>query len=246
MLKPCLILGSGFRRWVLGHPDNPLCSWHVLIDQVTEKLKLPRPPMTLSPVMRWERLVETGVTDGYFNPARSQWSGELECSASEVEEVARLAVGAVLGEQLKSYPLKSRRARYPRLETWESVISINFDCSILGDQYQLSRELPDEIQSNREMNRNYLYAQRSESKQKIWYPNGITHYPASIKMGLRDYGQSPYFIGLLFEKNKSRERESGIAGQGVTASDVFEGYLSTLFTNLAAEDEAVGQLNSPR
>ncbi len=52
MLKPCLILGSGFHRWVLGHPDNPLCRWNSLIDCVSEKLKLPRPPMTLPPVMR--------------------------------------------------------------------------------------------------------------------------------------------------------------------------------------------------
>lgn len=244
MLSPCLILGSGFHRWVLGHGDSPLCDWHKLIDSVATQLKISRPAKALNPVFRWERLIQVGITDGFYDPLQNQWASAVQHTAGEVEGVARAVVSRILEEQEFSYPGSSRRALYPVSGPWGAVVSLNFDSAILGKNYAVSDKYPEYLDKSRHTERNFLYATRNDADCKIWYPNGIAKKSKTIKMGLRDYGQSPYHIGTLFNLIKAYENSVGIAGKVGVADNSVDGYLTSLFQAIESKDERVSHLDN--
>lgn len=244
MPSPCLILGSGFHRWVLGHGDSPLCDWNKLIDSVAARLQISRLADALNPVFRWERLIQVGITDGFYNPIRSQWTPAVQHSAGEVESVAREVVSKILEEQEFNYPTSSRRALYPVSGPWGAVVSLNFDPAILGKNFSVSDKYPEDLENTRHAKRNFLYATRNDADAKIWYANGISKKPETIKMGLRDYGQSPNHIGTLFRLIKAYEDSMGIAGRGAVDNDSMERYITNLFQDIDSKSEKVAHLDN--
>ena len=59
MLKPALLIGTGFHGYVLGDvaPHEfyaPLVDWNALISGIARKARVPVPSLALPPVMRWQ------------------------------------------------------------------------------------------------------------------------------------------------------------------------------------------------
>jgi hypothetical protein len=58
MLEPCLVIGSGFHRWVVGDIETPLSSWTKLIEAVAAEMHVSAPSRNYPPTFRWEKLLE--------------------------------------------------------------------------------------------------------------------------------------------------------------------------------------------
>ncbi len=214
IMKPCLVIGSGFHSWVLGKSNTPLSNWNKLIDEVAESLSLATPSHTLNPVLRWEKLLENASNDG-FKPSApgSTWIEKQSLKISEIEPYAKNAVKDVLERFLHCYPNNSARSLFPISEYFGSVISLNFDhCWIGGTNFKYQptgdkTKYEKLYQSEIDRLHNYI-TKDSHPLTKVWYPNGSLKSPGTIRMGLYDYGTKPYSIKEAFNNIKSFENQA--------------------------------------
>lgn len=213
-MKPCLVIGSGFHSWVLGKNSTPLSNWDELIDQVAENLLVSIPSHTLSPVLRWEKLLELASDNGYRKPSTAPvWIPAKSHNASQIEPDAKLAVRGILESLSNNYPHLSSRAKFPLNEVFAAVISLNFDNSWLGNTnylYGLDASLQKSSQlSQKEFERLHCFIKSNQyPKTKIWYPNGSIQNPETIRMGLYDFGSQPHALKHAFNHIKSYENDS--------------------------------------
>lgn len=121
-MKPALIIGSGFHRYVLGAngseaPSKGAClfDWNKLIDETASRMQVARPNASMPPVMRWETLIGTGVQEGYRKPAAASISPGQPPSTIEVH--ARRHVAKALTDASVNYP-NSVKADLPTLPIW--------------------------------------------------------------------------------------------------------------------------------
>lgn len=216
VLKPALILGSGFHRHVfVGRTEGreALYDWHALIDATAETMAVERPPPRLSPVMRWETLVNTAVQAGYRTPSGKRVAAR-STQPFRVEGDARRTVVAVLNAAVDEFP-DSPGARVPRLERWGCVISLNFDLGWhpafddggLGETATYEqREGPHRL-SRREIERLTRSVVSADGRvPRVWFPNGSVLDASTIRMGLHDYGSAATAIRAGFERLKQWER----------------------------------------
>jgi hypothetical protein len=209
-LKPCLVIGSGFHRWVLGNTTTPLTDWNALISETASRMRVALPSSDLPPVLRWERLIETAATDGYQPSEKLSWVSSTNDQAYKVEVYARKIVAQILCEERDRYPQKSRRANYPKNDIWGSVISLNFDISWLGQEdnkgYNSISSVEHSGIKSSERKRLGTHIQIGEDLEtKVWFPNGSVLRPSSIRMGLHDYGTQPHAIKSAFSHLKKYE-----------------------------------------
>lgn len=129
ILRPALVLGSGFHRYVFGSTDQlairPLYDWHCLVEQVSSWLQVAVPSEVLSPVQRWETLVLRAVNERCKN-YKSEWVKECTQQANLVEKEAPRAVANIINEVSQNYS-RSTRSQIPLLDCWGAVISLNKD-----------------------------------------------------------------------------------------------------------------------
>jgi hypothetical protein len=239
-LKPCLVIGSGFHRWVLGKSSTPLTDWNALIDETASLMKVSLPSRDLSPVLRWERLIETAAKDGYQPSQTAEWRVPGKRQANEIESDAKKLVAQVLDQDKFFYPWQSRRAEYPKNQLWSSIVSLNFDHAWLQrDNLDICSTHTEEkylgVMQDERDRLHYCLKLRGTIGPKIWFPNGCTVNPTSIRMGLHDYGTQPHSIKSAFKyvktfenKNFKREEKDGWAK--------FRPILESALTNL---DEGV-------
>ncbi|MDD3884415.1 MAG: hypothetical protein PHW66_05705 [Gallionella sp.] len=229
-LRPALVLGSGFHRHVFGSTDqwaiNPLYDWHCLVGQVSRRLQVAVPSEVLSPVQRWETLVLRAVSERYKNH-REQWVGEFTQQASVVENTARRVVANIIDEASQNYP-QSTRAQIPLLDLWGAVISLNFDAAWLLKQFRQEKseakirwEGSSKL-SLREYKRltHHLLMSGVEggAYRRVWFPNGSSIAPETVRMGLHDYGTAPHSIQVAFSHLKKWERDNRSQGQIATCA----------------------------
>lgn len=222
-LKPALVLGSGFHRHVFGatvqYAVRPLYDWHYLVGQVANKLQVAVPNEALSPVQRWETLIWRAVRKGYRNH-KGEWIGELTQQANVVENVARRTVANIINEASQDYP-PSTRAEIPLLDCWGAVISLNFDAAWLPKEFS-QKKLDEKIRwagssklSLREYERLTINRQMSGADdgahRRVWFPNGSSFAPETIRMGLHDYGTAPHSIQVAFSHLKKWERDNNLS-----------------------------------
>jgi hypothetical protein len=227
-LKPALVLGSGFHRHVFGSSNipsvRPLFDWHYLVGQVANQLQVAVPSEILSPVQRWETLILRAVKEGYKNH-KGEWVGKLTQQANVVEKEARCAVANIINEASQNYS-QSTRAQIPLLDCWGSVISFNFDAAWLRvnplnqsisccNLLEHSRKL-----DKREYKRLTFYSLMKGvdgAHRRIWFPNGTSFAPETIRMGLHDYGAASHSIQVAFAHIKKWERDNGLSNKSPEA-----------------------------
>lgn len=213
-IKPCLILGSGFHSWVLGHPNTALSSWHTLINETAQILKVSQPSQTLPPVFRWERLLQSAIDQGYQTPSDSgRWINANELQASKVEEHAKQAVKKVLDRHQFNYPFQSTKVGLILNGVFGEVVSLNFDHCLINPKNYLHNpglinhkisELPE-----REVKRLYCFVKPYDHPlTRLWFPNGSVDDESTIRMGLYDYGSQPNALKAAFKLVKSYEQEN--------------------------------------
>lgn len=199
MIKPALLIGTGFHYYVSGNVESyeklaPLVSWNSLINAVGRKAGLALPSYHLPPVYRWEGVVHQAGTEG-FNGINDEFYATGTIGSDEVQlHLKQLAADVI--KKAGSYS-PTKRAMFPNDELWGSVISLNYDQAWINSPLaQLQGAVPD------------LYELPDEEKQRltafvlyngkrIWFPNGTISDPASIRIGLSDYGTKAYGIARM-------------------------------------------------
>jgi len=213
-MKPCLIVGSGFHSWVLGNPQTALSNWDTLIDEVAQVLQVSRPSQTLTPVLRWERLLELSDDNGYRQAsATGNWIPAKTIQPHEIEADAKLAVKAVLDRHHQNYPFQSTKAQFILDEIFGTVISLNFDNCwtnprnfTYGSVFDIDKKMG---LTEVEYKRLYCFVKsNAHPMTKVWFPNGSVNDSSTIRMGLYDYGSQPDALKTAFKFVKSYEREN--------------------------------------
>lgn len=167
VLKPALILGSGFHRHVFGDRSRSdlrasLYEWHALIDFTADRMHVACPSREQPPVLRWETLIGRAVREGFRDTdGKSQLPGVLPAYRVEVE--AKNHVAQVLREASADYPA-STRALIPLHSCWGCVISLNFDHAWRhGRLPRVASDAADEQNASRRV----LRCSRSHSDKRI-------------------------------------------------------------------------------
>ena len=211
-MNPCLVIGSGFHSWVLGRPSTPLSSWDSLIEEVSAEMKVSRPSVTLSPVLRWERLLELAASDGYQHPTdRTKWVSAGARAVNEIEAHAKLSLKNVIGLHQIKYPYQSVKARFLLSDIFATVISLNFDncwSGPTGYAFSPSSDAfkPGTLNKNEAGRlKNYMFEVNTPEKI-IWFPNGSVQSPSTIRMGLYDYGSQAHALKIAFNGIKAHEK----------------------------------------
>ena len=223
-LKPCLVIGTGFHRWVLGESMaasfRPLLDWNELLLRVGAGLGIAMSRTDCSLPLHWERMLTTGLEDGVCTKIPVDTTGKL--TASRLELLAKQQAVAVLAEYQADYPVHSQRARLPGCDVWGSVVSLNFDAhwlasapirwnhkhSNVGLTQPVLAERSVFAQEIRRLN-NYVSFKQQGSARRLWFPNGFIGQPASLRLGLREFGFQPIAIQHAFAALKAFERQAG-------------------------------------
>ena len=239
-LKPCLVIGSGFHRWVLGKSSTPLTDWNALIDETATLMKVALPSKDLSPVLRWERLIETAAKDGYQIGEGSTWIPAACVNAAKIERHAKSMVAKIIGAENFRYPYQSRRAEYPKNQLWDSVVSLNFDNTWLQRDNTVVCSTPTAakyrgVKKDERDRLHYCLKAKDSMGPKIWFPNGCSRNPRLIRMGLHDYGTQPHSIKSAFAEVRRFETK---VGPGKT-EDYWTKYKLILEPALANLDDGV-------
>ena len=212
-MKPCLVIGSGFHSWVLGKPSTPLSSWDALIEEVSTVMKVSLPSVALSPVLRWERLLELAASDGYQHPTdATEWVVAGTHAVNVIELHAKFALKHVIEQHAKTYPYQSVKARFPMADPFATVISLNFDNCWSGPTGYAFSPSSDAFKkgalNKNEAGRlkNYMF-EINEPDKIFWFPNGSIQNPSTIRMGLYDYGSQAHALKVAFNGIKAHEKE---------------------------------------
>lgn len=240
-MKPCLIIGSGFHRWVLGKDSSGLTNWDKLIESVADNLKVSTPSASMNPVLRWEKILETASLDGY--EYQSNWIAPHTKNISDIESDAKKIVALVIKEFEYRYPDKNQKSQSIFDKSIGSVISLNFDNLWVKTNYQLSNKPPIKITEieDRESRRihNHIISDKNQNL-KIWFPNGTVQDPDTIRMGLYDYGAQPFALKKIFGYIKQYENEI----EKLIGKDNWEEYEKYLIPQLEGNQNVDPRLNN--
>lgn len=230
-LKPCLVIGSGFHRWVVGDIETPLSSWHKLIEAVALEMNVSAPSKNYPPTFRWEKLLESAGRDGFMvNQTIDRWVTPGFYQPNQVEKYAKKSVAKVLEQQAKSYPRLSGRAQLPFDDGIGAIVSLNFDhCwfnltdrSIGPGQLDAVKKKDGALTKN-EYDRLAGFVETNDPRfLRTWFPNGHIKNSVAIRMGLSDYGAQPHAIKQAFSWIKAGEPNADEADKQIVWLNYFE------------------------
>ena len=197
--------------------------------------------------MRWEKLLENAIFDGFMAPdVGHNWIEPRALSAAELEGFAKKAVAKVLTDKAFSYPHASERARLPLSDAFGDVISLNFDhCWVGRASYSIGPV--NVFEQNNGVNKfehfrltSHLEMEKANGQKptRVWFPNGHVKNPSSIRMGLYDYGSQAHAIKQAFGWVKSCEPK-------VTDKEMLEDW-GTYFKYVKAEFEKPALEQEPK
>ena len=251
-LKPGLILGTGFHRWVLGdaaaRERRPLTDWSALLEGVAIKLGVVLPDGNEDSALRWEMLLTTAAQDNFLSQTRLRTTQHVAHVAdkampvNQIERHAKKAVQSILTERSAGYPAFSMRAQLPLAPHWGAVVSLNFDKAWQQQTRSLwnfpknERTVPVVVDNRVEFHRlnrcQYLMNSAGEPL-RVWYPNGHVQVSTSLRLGLREFGFQPVAIyqavnALMAYENTcgAKESEVGFAKYIQGIAPILEGQAS--------------------
>lgn len=211
-----------------------LVDWNTLISNTARKMQVAVPSLAQSPVLRWESMIIRAARDGYRDYAGTwktageekdfapggRLAGSSRVDATYlIEEDAKKVAACLLQEAGAHYP-HSSRAMMPASDRWGCVISLNFDTAwrpnVEHTDFQpcVSSKGPGSPQGSRSVKIRRMSWSVGQGKKeerpacsRLWFPNGTVLDPATIRMGLRDYGGAPNAIQEAFDSLKAWERK---------------------------------------
>jgi hypothetical protein len=222
-LKPCLVMGTGFHRWVLGESIgrdfDPLLDWNELILDVAKELGVPLDRTSYSLSLQWEQMLAIARHDGGFE--RGVDGRTIRPAINNLEKTAKKIAVNILTKSQSNYPVNSYRAKLPLNPLWGAVVSLNFDAnwlptasknwqsikkselnltSIRGNGSTLNAELV-------RLNNHKILPTCDSFKRRLWFPNGYVGNYNSLRLGLREFGFQSVAIHAAFNALKAFERD---------------------------------------
>lgn len=212
-LKPCLVIGTGFHRWLIGDraENSPIGNWRRLLADVASRMAVSwHDDRAANPVFLWERLLHTAARDGYqFSEGlEDRWIGAGRHAIYDIEKDAKKVVAHLIKDECDAYPNKSRRAEYPLSRQWGAVISLNFETAWFDGTGVFIRDAFEHpMLGHLDSDERHRLTDFLELKSsRIWFPNGYVEMPTTLRLGLRDFGLQPSEIRSGFEVLKQFER----------------------------------------
>ena len=236
--KPCLVLGTGFHRWVLGDSmsSNHAALWHwpSLIHATAERLGVAFPDANDGDnlALHWEQLLTASHSDGI----KAEYKLSENDPISAYEKMVRDVASNLLEELKAAYPSHSRRSRYPLEGCWGSIVSLNFDGYWLPSKFEWSEKYPSDtypvsIQQmtkgveGKRLNRSILVDRKN---QRVWFPNGHLSLNESLRLGLREFGFQPIAIYEAFKALKKFERSNQLETEEPVNHEVWQAAVALL------------------
>lgn len=257
--KPCLVLGTGFHRWVLGEncnkSFNPLISLERLLNECGNRMGVALPKMHNQPTLLWETLLVRALQDGFRDSnggiksfVKSKKTGP-SIAAYRVEAHARRICSNILAEAQNFYPHYSARASLPRTGDWGSVISLNFDTAWLSEGDWAAADITKRIGLTQDMVRSTDRCRISKWRQvastemnssfRLWFPNGCIASPESLRMGFRDFGMQVSGILNAFNLLMKTERSNGVKDESL----VFEMWAHRIRDEFESNSAGASKIN---
>lgn len=224
-LRPCLVLGTGFHRWVLGESMQrdfkPLLDWNELLLEVAKVLHVPLDSTENSLSLHWERLL-TEVR--HEKGSDRKVDGRPVAPAVNVlEKDAKKKAASILAKYADVYSGASRRAKFPLKAVWGAVVSLNFDAHWHSAHKLVWKPLPktakdlrgveskgDILSSELLRLNNHVELQGNDpTTRRLWFPNGYVGKSDSLRLGLREFGFQPVAIYHAFKAFKQFETSAG-------------------------------------
>ena len=219
LLKPCLVIGTGFHNWVLGshRAQCVLQSWDKLNTCTAREMQVPLAETTCDRLaLRWETLLLTAAANGYLSPKNGWIASAKVGKISGIEVHARLIVAGLISESQSTYPHQSNRARFPLDACWGSVVSLNFDTAWLtpspprgflinANAGNFSKAATREDQR---MTHFHQVKPSSDSPKRVWFPNGCVARGQSLRLGLREFGLQCAALNTAFNMAKRFETKA--------------------------------------
>ena len=236
---PCLVLGTGFHRWVLGDSmgpkHEPLWNWPSLIHATAESLGVAFPDANDGDnlALLWEQMLTAAHSDGI----KSEYKLSSEKHPiSAYEKLARIVASVLLEELKATYPSHSIRSSYPLEECWGSIVSLNFDSHWLTSKFKWTQKYPSHtypvsIQhmtkgvEEKRLNRSILF---EKNHQRVWFPNGHVSFKESLRLGLREFGFQPIAIYEAFKALKKFERSNQLEIEEPVHHEVWQAAVALL------------------
>ena len=197
MLKPCLVLGSGFHKHVLSRTikTSPLSDWNFLINSVSMNYGVVHHKSLNSKLAaKWELLLlelgARGQVTSEKEEGRSRYGNSIYLIESEAKKIA----AKILIEEQTLNRNSYTKDLVPRDACWGSVVSLNFDTSWFSTKPPRVMRSPqigyDSIRTP-ELRRMYgfhLARFLERSPIRVWHPNGCVSHPKSLRLGIREFG----------------------------------------------------------
>ena len=210
-----IIVGSGLHRQVLkDHHTSPLCDWTRLLRILAKEqgVKLPSSDY-VNPILAWEKIINlVGLRKG----------GGGKKAAHQIEHDLRKSIADLLREEQERHKKDfaasdvSKKLQSFLLNGGGHLVSLNFDeLAYAGLQidYRSPTHVKKRIHSPARkadiaLLYNRLLVRDKESEcSTIWHAHGSIDFPATIRLGLRDYGFMPSFYWEAFKQYKKWERK---------------------------------------
>jgi hypothetical protein len=133
-LRPCLVLGTGFHRWVLGESMQdafrPLLDWNELLLAVARDLHVPLDRTAHSLSLNWEHLLTIARRSRGFEATPD--GRRLTPPIGQLELIAKKSAAAILRKLKAAYPADTLNEHFPLQTSWGAVVSLNFDAHWLA------------------------------------------------------------------------------------------------------------------
>lgn len=196
------VIGSGLHLWAGLPKQSPVTDWYELLRQVSQRLKLDDFPLEVLkdfPTLAWDSMMVAAAR-------------KTGIAAHQLEVVARKRVRQVIEEYVAHQITPEIRDHYQSFARlpWRHVIALNFDA--LWVEYGLGGSV--EPLSGLSTSSKQRIALRyrvtvgdNPHPMTIWYPHGMLEAPASICLGLRDYGGLMPQANAAFVHYKAWERQ---------------------------------------
>jgi hypothetical protein len=174
---------------------NPLIRWDSLLLETARRSGVEsvwNPFLAQRPTLLWDEMVRALVA--------AEGGPDSQKAAAKTESILKQKVQQVLNE---AETLAKGKICLNRLQSFWSAasgraVTLNFDELLLAHQ---DTSAADAVPSEAPVT---LHA----AGHKLWYPHGCVREPASIHLGLRDYGFQPHAWNSLISNFKALEREA--------------------------------------
>lgn len=187
------VLGTGLHRQFGVTPSNKeliksLVDWEKLIAAVKGHINLNNLNISKSIplIMKWELLV-------------SNYAKTNNLPTYESEKKIKRIVCRIIDSESKH--LKRENYEIFSDNKYKDIISLNFDSLLIQPTDILfKKSKPSRKKSN--ISRHFI---NQSTSRRIWHPHGTIKTPASLCLGLRDYGIIPSEVSIAFSSYKSKE-----------------------------------------